>query len=151
MCQEHGMQKYHPWHQNFFSLYFGILGQNKHFWKFFKKNFLSESGMCSFRSPTRSHSSLPAVKRCDNVLIHHVVIIIYFLAFLPGVCHTPSCRSQWTYGHYFWHDDGSCEVCASIYIAYISVSKSRPLAVTGPHGQLAIMHISQFSNFHSIV
>ncbi len=30
-----------------------------------------------------------------------------------------------------------CEVCASIYIAYISVSKSTPLAVTGPHGQLA--------------
>ena len=30
-----------------------------------------------------------------------------------------------------------CEVCASIYITYISVSKSTPLAVTGPHGQLA--------------
>ncbi len=30
-------------------------------------------------------------------------IYIYFLAFLPsfllGVCHTPSCRSRWTYGH----------------------------------------------------
>ncbi len=35
-----------------------------------------------------------------------------------------------------------CEVCASIYISYISVSKSTPLAVTGPHGQLAshILH-----------
>ncbi len=30
-----------------------------------------------------------------------------------------------------------CEVCVSIYIIYISVSKSTPLAVTGPHGQLA--------------
>ncbi len=30
-----------------------------------------------------------------------------------------------------------CEVCVSIYITYISVSKSTPLAVTGPHGQLA--------------
>ncbi len=30
-----------------------------------------------------------------------------------------------------------CEVFVSIYITYISVSKSTPLAVTGPHGQLA--------------
>ena len=30
-----------------------------------------------------------------------------------------------------------CEVCVSIYITYILVSKSTPLAVTGPHGQLA--------------
>ena len=30
-----------------------------------------------------------------------------------------------------------CEVYVSIYITYISVSKSTPLAVTGPHGQLA--------------
>ncbi len=34
-------------------------------------------------------------------------ILIYFLAFLPGVCHTPSCRSRWIYEHDFWHDDGS--------------------------------------------
>ncbi len=32
---------------------------------------------------------------------------------------------------YFW------QVCVSIYISYISVSKSISLAVTGPHGQLA--------------
>ena len=30
-----------------------------------------------------------------------------------------------------------CEVCASVYITYISVSRSTPLPVTGPHGQLA--------------
>ncbi len=24
------------------------------------------------------------------------LILIYFLAFLPGVCHTPSCHSRWT-------------------------------------------------------
>ena len=30
-----------------------------------------------------------------------------------------------------------CEVCVSMYITYILVSKSTPLAVTGPHGQLA--------------
>ncbi len=58
-----------------------------------------------------------------------------------------------------------CEVCVSMYITYISVSKSTPLAVTGPHGQLAsnslrqklgILHISATScqvrknalNFH---
>ncbi len=34
-----------------------------------------------------------------------------------------------------------CEVCVSIYIIYISVSKSTPLAVTGPHGQLASYYI----------
>ncbi len=38
-------------------------------------------------------------------------ILIYFLAFLPsfhpGVCYVPSWRSRWTYGHDFWHDDGS--------------------------------------------
>ena len=29
-----------------------------------------------------------------------------------------------------------CEVCGSIYITYISGSKSTPLAVTGPHGRV---------------
>ncbi len=36
-----------------------------------------------------------------------------------------------------------CEVCVSIYITYISVSKSTPLAVTGPHGQLASIIIAR--------
>ena len=36
-----------------------------------------------------------------------------------------------------------CEVCGSIYITYISVSKSTPLAVTGPHGQLASQNITK--------
>ena len=35
------------------------------------------------------------------------------------------------------HAIARCEVCASMYITYISVSKSTPLAVTGPHRQLA--------------
>ena len=35
-----------------------------------------------------------------------------------------------------------CEVCVYIYITYISVSKSTPLAVTGPHGQLASHSLS---------
>ena len=30
-----------------------------------------------------------------------------------------------------------CGVCVSIHISYLSVSKSTPLAVTGPYGQLA--------------
>ncbi len=32
---------------------------------------------------------------------------------------------------------GPADMCASKYIAYISVSNQFPLAVTGPHGQLA--------------
>ncbi len=34
-----------------------------------------------------------------------------------------------------------CEVFASMYITYISVSKSTPLAVNGPYGQLASIYI----------
>ncbi len=39
-----------------------------------------------------------------NVLWVQIIIIIllYFLAFLPSVCHTPSCHSRWTYGLDFW-------------------------------------------------
>ncbi len=48
-----------------------------------------------------------------------LIIIIYFLAFLPSVSLHLSCSSRWA------------------YITYISVSKSTPLAVTGPNGQLA--------------
>ncbi len=54
------------------------------------------------------------------------IIIIYSLAFLPGFLpgmhNTLSCCS---------------EVFASMYITYILVSKSTPLAVTGPYGPLA--------------
>ncbi len=60
------MQKYYPLAPKFFSLYFVILGKNKHFRQIFQKKILPESGTCSFRSPRRSHSSLPAVKRCDK-------------------------------------------------------------------------------------
>ena len=35
-----------------------------------------------------------------------------------------------------------CEVFASMYITYISVSKSTPLAVTGLYGQLASIGIT---------
>ncbi len=35
-----------------------------------------------------------------------------------------------------------CEVFLSMYITYILVSKSTPMAVTGPHGQLASRNIS---------
>ncbi len=57
---------------------------------------------------------------------------VYFLVFLPSfhpsVCHIPSSLSRWTHG---------CEVFVSMYITYISVSTSTPLAVTSPYGQLA--------------
>ncbi len=45
-----------------------------------------------------------------------------------------------------------CEVCVSIYITYILVSKSTPLAVTGPHGQLtSVCIIKQLvDNFNDI-
>ena len=56
----------------------------------------------------------------------YITILIYFLAFLPSVSLSLSCSIRWTYGHDF-----------SIYITYVSVNKSTPLAVTGPHGQLA--------------
>ncbi len=42
-----------------------------------------------------------------------------------------------------------CEVCVSIYIIYISVSKSTPLAVTGPHGQLASAILWTTEHAHS--
>ncbi len=54
-------------------------------------------------------------------------ILIYFLAFRPVTI-------------------ARCEVCASIYIAYISVSKSTPLAVTGPNGQLASIFFPENPN-----
>ncbi len=47
------------------------------------------------------------------------------LSSFPSVCIHLSCSSQWAYGHDFW------------YITYILASKSTPLAVTNPHGQLA--------------
>ncbi len=54
-------------------------------------------------------------------------IIIYFLAFLPSFCVSPPLPQQpmdrWAY-------------------TYISVSKFTPLAVTGPHGQLASVFIT---------
>ncbi len=58
------------------------------------------------------------------------LILIYFLAFRPCVCHSLSCRSCWTYGHDFWHERfqmwknlsrsmAQCKVHISIYITYI--------------------------------
>ncbi len=57
-------------------------------------------------------------------------IYIYFLAFLPSFLPsvTPSPAEA---------NGPRGEVFLSMYITYISVSKSTPLAVTGPHGQLA--------------
>ena len=40
-----------------------------------------------------------------------------------------------------------CEEFLSMYITYISVSKSTPLAVTGPHGQLASYIFPSFPSF----
>ncbi len=50
-----------------------------------------------------------------------VIILIYFLAFLASITASPAAGVGPT----------------DMYITYISVSKSTPLAVTGPHGQLA--------------
>ncbi len=51
---------------------------------------------------------------------------------------------NWYIAEWFWkcpwpmhRAKARCKVCISMYITYISVSKSTPLAVTGPHGQLA--------------
>ncbi len=65
---------------------------------------------------------------------------LYIFPSFPSVIPRLSCRNQWTCSHDFWYGDRAiarCEVCVSIYITYISVSKSTPLAVAGPHGQLA--------------
>ena len=72
------------------------------------------------------HRASLVLDRCKDILI-------YFLAFLPCVLASPAAADGPT-GMIFgmW-------VCTSIFITYISVSKSTPLAVTGPHGQLASM------------
>ena len=65
-------------------------------------------------------------------------ILIYFLAFCPSVCRSQPFLLQpldlLTWFLAWW--------CGSIWIAYISVSMSTPLTMTGPHGQLAsfILH-----------
>ncbi len=77
-------------------------------------------------------------------------IIIYFLAFRPDVCYAPSWRSQWTYG--LWKKCIWIPVFFNVFgfggpkiksiqirrdIDSSQISKSTPLAVTGPRGQLA--------------
>ncbi len=56
----------------------------------------------------------------------------YIFPSFPSVCGHLSCSSRWAYGHDFWY----------VGVSYISVSKSTPLAVTGPHGQRASFIIS---------
>ena len=78
----------------------------------------------------------------------------YIFPSFPSVSLHLSCHSRLTYGHDFWYVKvlepehrtiARCEVCACIYMTYISVSKSTPLAVTGPHGQLASLTITETS------
>ncbi len=59
LCQEHDMQKYLPDHQKFFLAFFGVLGQNRHFCKFFKFFFTNgwyvhvpPSWIVTYRSPS---------------------------------------------------------------------------------------------------
>ncbi len=75
-----------PCHPFFFTL-FDILGQKKEFWQFFNFFFLPESGICSFRSPRMSHSSLPAVKRCDNTVYSFSLTILQLTTYNLHVCH----------------------------------------------------------------
>ncbi len=82
-------------------------------------------------------------------LIPYPYIFPSFPSFLPSVSLHLSCSNQWAYGPEFWLPRSTslpepkhcaiarCKVCASMYITYISVSKSTPLTVTGPNGQLA--------------
>ncbi len=58
--------------------------------------------------------------------------------FLPSMCGHLSCSSRWTYGHDLLRqgEPGTSQ--------YISVSKSTPLAVTGPYGQLASTELANF-------
>ena len=67
------------------------------------------------------------------------IILIYFLAFLPCVRHSLSCRSQRTNRHAtdIPYNCSISKVYVIMYIACISVSKPTPWAVAGPHGQLA--------------
>ncbi len=58
-----------------------------------------------------------------------VEILIYFLAFLPSVIVSVTASPAAAVG--------PTDMIFGIFIAYISVIKFTPLAVTGPHGQLA--------------
>ncbi len=87
-------------------------------------------------------------------LIPYPYIFPSFPSFLPSVSLHLSCSNQWAYGPEFWLPRSTslpepkhcaiarCKVCASMYITYISVSKSTPLTVTGPNGQLASLLFS---------
>ncbi len=81
-------------------------------------------------------------------------IVIYFLAFLPSVTLPPAetvgpmglpkCVKVPEPKH---RAIARCEVCTSMYITYNLVSKFTPLAVTGPHGQLASLALHKKSHF----
>ena len=59
------------------------------------------------------------------------IIYIYFLAFWVSVTASPA-TANGPRGLIF-----GVQMGLSMYITYISVSKSTPLAMTGPYGQLA--------------
>ncbi len=65
------------------------------------------------------------------------LILIYFLAFLPCVSTSPATA------------DGPTDL--NFGITYISVSRSTPLAVTGPHGQLASIPLPAFISWFQII
>ncbi len=100
-----------------------------------------------FLADTVNFLNLPCGPHCQNLVPscapyhHHPYIFPSFPSFLPSVSLHFSCSSRWAYGHDFWYVDVSWWPSLGPQPldlrTWFSVSKSIPLALTGPHGQHA--------------